>query len=75
MRCLVREKRSRTDYLLGMDIHLLWNMSVQEFWHNSDHLMVMGCLCGTAQREHNRYLGRNWRFPLHPPQQNTGEDQ
>ena len=42
------EVRSRTDYILETDIRLLLNVSVQDAWHNRDHYMVLGCLCGAT---------------------------
>ena len=44
---MVRERkvvRSRTDYILGTDSRLFWNVSVWEPRHNTDHYMVLGCL-------------------------------
>ena len=56
--------RSRTDYILGTDHRLFWNMSVRDPRHNTDHNMVLGCLCSAHEREHTKYLtGRN-RLPL-----------
>ena len=52
-----REVRSRTDYILGRDRHIFWNVSVRDPRHNSDHSMVMGCFHGALLREHSRYLG------------------
>ena len=37
-----REVRSRTDYILGTDHGLFWNVSVRDPRHNSDHYMVLG---------------------------------
>ena len=39
-----REVRSRTDYILEMDLRLFWNVAVRDPRHNSDHYMVLGCL-------------------------------
>ena len=36
--------RSRTDYILGTDHCLFWNVSVWDPRHNTDHYMVLGCL-------------------------------
>ena len=52
-----REVRSRTDYILGTDFRLFWNVSVRDPRNNSDHYMVMGCLCSTPLIEHYSYLG------------------
>ena len=69
-----REVRYRTDYILGTDFHLFWNVSVQDPRHNSDHYMVLGCLCITPLRKHSRYLGGHKRLPLRPPTTTTRED-
>ena len=36
-----RVVRSRTDYILGTDHRLYWNVSVRDPRHNSDHYMVL----------------------------------
>ena len=48
-----REVRSRMDYILGMDLRLFWNVSVQDPMHNSDHYLILGCLHRTPLREHS----------------------
>ena len=48
--------RSRTDYILGTDRRLFWNVSVWDPRHNTNHYMVLGCLCSAPEREHNKYL-------------------
>ena len=58
------EVRSRTDYILGMDHHLFWNVSVRDPRHKSYHYMVMGCLRSAPLREHSRYFGGRKRLPL-----------
>ena len=40
----------RTDYILGTDHRLLWNVSVREQLYNTDHYMVLGCLRSTPER-------------------------
>ena len=30
------------DYILGYDFRIFRNVAIQDLWHNSDHLMVMG---------------------------------
>ena len=40
-----RDMRSWTDYILGTHFRLLWNVSIQDPRNNSDHYMVLGCLC------------------------------
>ena len=54
---LGREVRSRTDYILGSDRQIIQNVAVRDPRHNSNHFMVMVCLCGASPREHSRYLG------------------
>ena len=46
--------RSRTDYIMGMDRRIFWNVYVRDPRHNSDHYMFMGCLCSAPLREHSR---------------------
>ena len=48
-----REVQSWTDYLLGTDHHLFQNVYVRYPRKNSDHFMVLGCLCGADHREHS----------------------
>ena len=52
-----KEVRSRTDYILGTDRCLFWNVSARDPMHNSDHYMVLGCLRSAPLSEHSRYLG------------------
>ena len=40
----VREVRSQTDYILGTDRCLFWNVSVRGPRHNLGHYLVRGCL-------------------------------
>ena len=49
-----REVWSRTDYILGTDIRLFGNVSIQDPRHNSDHYMVLGCLNSASLTEHTR---------------------
>ena len=69
-----REVRFRTDYILGTDRCLFWNVSVRDPMHNSYHYMVLGCLCSASLREHSMYLGGRKRRPLRQPTTPTGED-
>ena len=46
--------RSRTDYILGTDRRLFWNVSVWGPGHNTDHYMVLGCLRSAPKREHTK---------------------
>ena len=39
-----REVRYRTDYILGTDRRLFWNVSIWNPRHNSDHYMVLDFL-------------------------------
>ena len=59
-----RELRSQMDYILGMDLRLFWNVPVQNPRRNSDHYMVLGCLCSAPLREHSECLGRRKRLLL-----------
>ena len=60
----VREVGYRTDYILGTDRRLFWNMFVRDPRHNSEHYMVMGCLRSDPLKEHSRYLvGRKPPLP------------
>ena len=36
--------RSRTYYILSTDHRHFWNVSVRDPRHNTDHVMVLGCL-------------------------------
>ena len=63
-----RAVRSRTDYILVSDLRIFQNMSVWYPRHNSDYLMVIGCLNGAPPpREHSRYLGCRTRLLIRPP--------
>ena len=66
--------RSQTDYILGMDRRLFWNVSVRDPRHNSDHYMVMGCLRISPLREHTKYLWGRKRLPLQLPTALARED-
>ena len=61
-----REVRYRTDYTLGTDCRLFWNVSVWDPRHNSDHYLVLVCLCSAPLKEHSEYLRRRKRPPLQP---------
>ena len=69
-----REVWSRTDYILGTDFRLFWNVFVRYPSNNSDHYMVLGCLHRSPLREHSRYLGGRRRLPFRPPTDLTRED-
>ena len=71
---MVRQGRvlqSWKDYILVSDRRIIQNMAVRDPRHNSDHLMVIGCLCGASPREHSCYLRRRTRLPLQPPGRKT----
>ena len=73
---MVREGKvvqSWTDYILGTDRCLFWNVSVWDPWHNTDHYMVPGCLGRAPEREHTNYLTGLKRLPLQPPSDPTRE--
>ena len=66
--------RSRTDYILGTDRSLFWNVSLRAPRHNTDHYMVLGCLLSAPEREHAKYLTGRENLPLQPPTEPTRED-
>ena len=70
----VREVRYWTDYILGTDHRLFWNMSSRESRQNSDHYLFLRCLCVATLREHPKYLERNKRRPLRPTTTPKRED-
>ena len=47
---LGREVRFWTDYIVGIYCCLFRNVFIQDPRHNSDHSMVLGCLCSAAAR-------------------------
>ena len=61
-----QEMRSRTHYIHGTDCRLFQNVDVQEPRHNIDHYLVLECLRGMTQREHQCYLGACTQLPLYP---------
>ena len=66
--------RSRTEYLLGTDRILFRNVSIRDPRHNTDHFMVLGCLCSASEQEHTRYIMRRRKMPPRPPTEPTRED-
>ena len=62
-----RVVRFRLDFILGSDRRIFQNVAVWHPRHNSDHFMVMGCLCGASPREHYSYLGIRTRLLIRPP--------
>ena len=74
MAYLGREVRSWMDYILGMDLYLFRNMSIQDHRHNSDHYLILGRLHSATLREHTKYLGQITRLPIRPLTTPTRED-
>ena len=66
--------RSRTDYLLGTDRSLFRNVSARYPRHNTDHFMVVGCLCSAPKWEHTHYIMGRRKMPLRPPTEPTREN-
>ena len=66
--------RSRTDYILGKDRHIFWNVSVRDPRHTTDQYMLLGCLRSATEREHTKYLKGCKRLPLQPLSDPTRED-
>ena len=66
-----RVLQSWTDYTLGYDCRIFQNVAVQDPRQNSDHLMILGCLCGASPREHLRYLDFRMRLLLRPTGRQT----
>ena len=66
--------RSRMDYLLGTDRSLFRNVSIRDPRHNTDHVMVVGCLHSAPERKHTRYIMGRRKMPLRPPTEPTRED-
>ena len=62
-----RMVRARMDYILGTDCRMFQNVSNQDPRHNTNHYMVLGCLRTDAYRDHQNYLGRHMRLPIHTP--------
>ena len=61
---LVGEVQSQMYYILGTDICLFCNVTVWDPSHNSDHYMVLGCLCRVTLRKNAKYFGRLVWIPL-----------
>ena len=66
--------RSRTNYILGTERRLFWNVSVRDPQHSTDHYMVLGCLHSAPEREHTKYLTGRKQLPLRPPFDPTQEE-
>ena len=52
---------------MGTDSHMFQNIAVRDVRHNTDHYLVLGCLCRAKPVMHLRYLGEHTRFPIMPP--------
>ena len=63
----VREVRSWTDYILFTGSNMFQNVAVWDARHNTDHYLVLGCLCRAAPDTHLLYLGKRTCFPIRPP--------
>ena len=67
-----------TDVLEDTEYHFLCcrfqNVSVWYPSHNMYQLMILGCLCGAALREHQCYLRRRTWTLIRPPKRPTQED-
>ena len=61
-----REVCSRTNYILGTESCLFHNIAVRDARHNTDHYLVLGCLCRAAPDTHLLYLGKRTCFPIRP---------
>ena len=70
-----REVRSRTEYILGMDLRLLRNVAVRDPQNNSDHYMVLCCIPSAPLTETKQYLGGRKRWPVRPPRETTQTDE
>ena len=74
---MVREGKvvlSQTNYILGTDRRIFWNMSVWDPRHNTDHYMVMGFFRIAPKRENIKYLTGSKQLPLRPSSDPTRED-
>ena len=69
-----REVWYQTDYILGTNCCLLWNVSVRDTRYNSYRYMVLGFFRSAPLREHTKYLGGRKRPPLRTPTSLTRED-
>ena len=59
--------RSWTVYILRSDRQIFQNVDGWDPRHNSDHMMVLGCLHRASLRKPLCYLGCRTRPPLRPP--------
>ena len=65
--CCGQEVRSWAYYTLGKDHCMLRTVSVWYPRNYTDHYLVLGCLCGAIQRDHQHYLCMCTHLPLHTP--------
>ena len=61
-----QEVMYRPDCLLATNCQTLSNVVVRYPCQNSNHYMVLGCLCSRPLQENNSYLVILWCFPLNP---------
>ena len=61
------EVRYRKEFILGTDFHLFQNVSACHPRHSTYHCLVLGCLHGMTQREHQRHLRLRTMLSLYPP--------
>ena len=59
--------RSWNDYILGTHIRLFQKIAVRDARRNTDHYIVLGCLCRAAHVAHYRCLGRRTCLSMRPP--------
>ena len=57
---------SRKDCILDTDRRMFQNICICETRHNTDHYMILGYICVTAQGYYQRYLGWRTQLPLLP---------
>ena len=69
-----QEVLSHTDYIMGTDSCLFQNVAVWNARNNTDHYLILGCLCGSAPAAHLRYLRRCTRLSIRPPATPDKED-
>ena len=68
-----KEVRPQKDYILRTDHRLFQNVAAQEPRHNTDHYLILGFLCGTTLRDHQRYLISRILILFHTPRRTSLE--
>ena len=66
-----REVQFQTDYTLRIYCRLFKKVTALDPRHNSDHCLVLVCLCSVPLRDHTEYLGGRKKIPLQPPTTQT----